>query len=346
MHVRSLAAPLTALLVLLSACGSTEKAPAPAPDEDVAARAPEADPHEGVDHTDASTCAGCHAEVVTQWQESMHARAHQDNDPVYAGMRTLRMKKQGEGVAAKCAVCHNPMAPEAPDSPAGKAGVGCGACHGEGAVADASDGRTLCLHCHDATQNPAGVAACTTGPENQEAGGAACTACHMRATDGTVTHQFLGPHRAFYQDDPSLLARAVSVDLSREGRQLTLTVANTSAHGFPTGFPGRVAAIRLVAADDASGGKPLAAPEELTFFKRYVDEAGKPTMPPFAAKLETDTRLTPGERRTVTVSLPEGTGAVRAELVYRLLAPPAAKVLGLEEAPEAQPVVVPLATDG
>ncbi len=346
MHPRTYAAPIGALLLLLSACGSPEPAPAPPPVDVAAGRAPVADPHEGVDHTDPLACAGCHAEVVTQWQESMHSRAHQDNDPVFAGMRALRMKKQGEGVAAKCARCHNPMAPEAPDSPAGEAGVGCGACHGEGAVADASDGRTVCMHCHDATKNPAGEATCTTGPENHDAGGLACTACHMRATDGTVTHQFLGPHRAYYQDDPSLLARAVSVDMARDGDQLTLTVANASGHAFPTGFPGRVAAIRLVAADDTSGGEPLAAPDELKWFKRYVDEAGKPTLPPFAAKLDLDARLQAGEIRTVTVALPKGTGPVRAELVYRLMPPPVVKALGLEGAPEARPVVVPLKTEG
>lgn len=332
--------PILAGAWLAAACGSPVPEPPPAPE--VAERA---DPHAGLDHRDPEACASCHGDVVGQWKESMHARAHQDNDPIYASMRTLRMKKQGEQVAAKCARCHNPMAPDDTESPAGKAGVSCGACHGEMAVADASDGRTVCLHCHDATKNPAGAATCTTGPENTDMGGPACATCHMRGADGAITHQFLGPHRAWYQDDPSLLARAVAVGLARDGDRLTVTVLNISGHAFPTGFPGRVAAIRLVGLNDASG-KPLAEPSELKWFKRYVDGEGKPTMPPFAEKLELDTRMAPGETREVTVDLPAGTGKVKAELVYRLLPPPAAEVLGLAEAPEAKPVVVELATEG
>ncbi len=330
--------------LLLSGCGAPSEPPeAEAP---VAVREA-ADPHEGLDHKSVDACASCHADVVGQWKESMHARAHQDNDPIFAGMRTLRMKKQGEQVAEQCVRCHNPMAPDAPGSDAGKLGVACGACHGPDAVVPEAeaDGLSLCMHCHDATKNPKDVAVCTTGPESREGGSAPCTACHMRASDGTVTHQFLGPHRAWYQSDPSFLASALSTQLKREGDQLTVTVVNTTGHAVPTGFPGRVAAIRLVGPDGAPGGKPLAAPEELTFLKRYVDDEGKPVLPPFSSKLDLDTRLKPGETRSVTVTVPESAGKVKAELVYRLVPPPAVTPLGLEGAKEAEPVAVELAVE-
>lgn len=328
------------LLLALLAC-STEPAGQPAAPDAASAATPEKAHetpeavHAGLDATDPQSCGSCHEEILAEWKQSMHSRAHHDNDPVYGAMRTLRMKKQGEAVGAKCQKCHNPMAPDAPDSPAGRAGVGCGACH-DLADVDAGkvpDERTLCMTCHEATKNAAGVAACTTGPENQEAGGLACGACHLPpAEDGRKRHLFQGPHRAWYQDDPELLKSAVHVDLVREGGTVKVAVKNTTGHGFPTGFPGRVARVRLVGSDGFQ-----AAPEELLFRKVYVDGEGKPILPPFAKELKVDSRLTPLETRSVEVEVPEGTTDLKAELVFMLLPPPAAEALGLADAPEAKP---------
>lgn len=201
------------LLVALTACGSS---PSPRPDASdaepvsaTAAEAPAQVTHASIDLDDPAQCAGCHGAVVEEWKTSMHAHAHHDNDPIYAGMRSLRMAKQGEQIAGKCAQCHNPRSPGDPDSPAGKAGVSCATCHhlaavdtsgdkkgakaltfasepvlrgphdiSEGAAAPhgvgpaapwLTDGQTVCLACHGVMKNPQGAPTCTTGSEHAEA---------------------------------------------------------------------------------------------------------------------------------------------------------------------------------
>lgn len=326
------------IALFLFAC-SSEPAGQPAP-EPAKTLAAEADPHGGIDYADPTACQSCHQAVVDEWKQSMHSRAHRSNDPIFASMRELRMMKQGEQVAEKCVRCHNPMAGEDEDAAAAKAGVSCGACHGPQAVVDEaklSDGRTVCLHCHGVAKNPQGAATCTTGAENEERGQMACVACHLPpAGDGHKAHTFRGPHRAWYQDDDSLLKEALAVSFERDGRNLKVQLTNTTGHAFPTGFPGRVAQVKLV----AEGFE--AAPDAFSFKKIYVDADGKPTMPPFAASLKQDDRIPAGGSAEATVELPEGTGPVEAQLVFRLLPPKAAEVLKLADAPEAKPVVVSL----
>jgi hypothetical protein len=320
------------LLFLTLACNTP--APTTGPEPEVTA---DVDPHAGLDYADPAACGTCHQGIVSEWEESMHARAHASKDPIFAGMSALRAEKQGEQVLEKCGKCHRPTAVDAPDSDAAKAGVSCGGCHAENALAATE---AVCQKCHAAAKNPQGAPTCTTGSENAELGGPSCVSCHMKpAEDGHAQHTFAGPHRAWYQDDPSMLKSAVAVSLKPgDDGALEVTVANTSGHGFPSGFPGRLASIRLVAGDWSE------TPESLVFKKVYVDADGKPTMPPFAAELKSDTRLTPGESRTVSVNPPADAGPVRAELVFHLIPPPAAKPLGLEGKPEAEPKVVVLAT--
>jgi len=163
-------------------------------------------PHRAaIDIEQPANCAACHSTVVGEWQQSMHSRSHHDNDPIYGGMRAVRMDKQGAHIAGKCAQCHNPRSPADTDTVAAQVGVACAACHNVAAVhsgpdrigakaiqyrdddllaagrdlppgrspahptGDAisalQDGETLCLACHNATKTLAGAAACTTGPE-------------------------------------------------------------------------------------------------------------------------------------------------------------------------------------
>jgi hypothetical protein len=326
---------------MVLACSPSERAPTASPQTVVSRPDDLGTPaaHASLDGRSVDACAGCHEAIVAEWRTSMHARAHHDRDPVYGAMRTLRMARQGDQVARKCATCHDPLDPEDPDSAAGRLGVACTACHAldDLGAATVADGRTVCLQCHAEATNPAGAPVCTTGSENAAMGGVSCASCHMPPADGHASHAFPGPHRAWYQDDPSMLARAVAVGIDRRGDELVVSVTNTSGHGFPSGFPGRVARVRLV------GDGWTAAPDALLFRKVYVDETGQPTLPPFAARLQTDSRLTPGETRTVRVPVPDAVTDVHAELVFALLPEPAAKALGITDLPEAKPVVVPLA---
>ena len=313
-------------ILTMLACGTRDAGPTPA------------DPHAGVDFASVESCSACHADAVAEWKQSMHARAHADEDPVYAAMLALRTERQGPGVARKCANCHNPLDPEDPNGAAGRLGVACGACHTAEELTSPAvgDGRTVCVSCHGVVANPAGVATCTTGAENEFVGSAACVGCHMPTKGGRRQHTFNGPHRAWLQDDPALLASAVAVVLTRGGDTVDVSVTNTTGHAFPTGFPGRVARLRLIA------GEWSAEPDELVFRKVYVGADGKPTLPPFATELQLDTRLKPGETRHLVVPVPPSvTSEVRAELEFALLPPAAVAILGLEGRPEAEPVRVP-----
>lgn len=175
-----------------------------------------------IDVDEPETCAVCHAAVYGEWTESMHARAHQDADPIFGAMRRFRLGL-GQPIEGKCANCHAPRSKVVPE--AAHTGVSCATCHniekihpGEEAggakqiefarndrMVSArniengrspvhsngpahpalADGQTLCLTCHGFHRNPAKVPVCTTGSEleqNSEAG--TCVDCHMPEVRG------------------------------------------------------------------------------------------------------------------------------------------------------------------
>jgi hypothetical protein len=390
------------LFVLLVAC---DKGPTPQNGEGGAGAETVESPSSGasvkqpaIDIEDPTSCKGCHGVIYREWTESMHSRAHHEEDPIYGAMRAFRMEKQGEHIASSCARCHNPRSPKAPDAAAGRAGVSCAACHnvaevhveegkvgvetitwdgggvmrssrdlepgaspvhGTGeALSAMQDGETLCLSCHNATKTPRGVAACTTGPEFREHGGEqTCVSCHMPEVEGAAgavgrqerhaSHQFLGPHRAWYQDDPSFLESGLDVSAAFVGDALEVTLVNQSAHGFPSGFPGRLVIVKVVG-EDAKGGAvwknvtdmPMAEHPDSMLNKVYHDAEGEPVPAAFSVKLARDNRLKPDETRTITYAIPANVRAVQVSVVYRLLPPKLAKVLGLAEREEATPRVI------
>lgn len=314
----------------------------------------------------------------------MHARAHHKNDPIYAGIRRLRIAKEGEAIQAACTGCHTPRAASLTD-PRAERGVSCATCHntikvnpeahGRAALTfdlrgglfgphDVTpgnnvahptgvasrfiqDGQTLCLACHGLVEGPTGVPICTTGPERAAAAPSdeTCVSCHMPKVDkpsGKVSrypthrsHIFHGPHRAWYQDDLSHMKGAVELSAVFEGDQLLVTLQNRTGHGFPSGFPGRMAWLAL-----SSTGEPAwkAGPDAAVgamMNKKYVDAEGKPTLAPWAVKLAADTRLKPDEKRVLRFAVPAHIKAVRATLSMRLLPPPLADKLGLRAELEA-----------
>jgi hypothetical protein len=384
------------VVLTLAACGTSEPPPTATPAvADASPQATEAAHPSGLNLDDPTTCAPCHAQVVAEWKTAMHARAHHDEDPVYAGMRSLRMKKQGDQVAGKCAQCHNPRAPEAPDSPAGRAGVSCATCHHLAAVDTSgtvkgakaltfaegdvlrgphtipaeraagaphglgpeapwlTDGQSVCLACHGAMKNPQGVPTCTTGPEHAQAEGApGCTTCHMPEVAGSSgavsprdthrSHAFHGPHD-LWRGETDFMATAVDLSATLDGTTLTATLVNQASHGMPSAFPGRVVLVHATGTD-ASGqqvwtnfeGDPMKEDREAVLNKVYVDAEGKPTLPPFSARLASDTRLRPDETRTLSWTVPDTVVSATVALKYRLVPPKAVGPLGLEGLPEAE----------
>ena len=322
------------LVVLVMGFTGCKEAPAPDPAPDVTAESP-------VDIDDPQSCAPCHEAVVAEWQESMHARAHDTRDPIYAGVRGIRAKKEGAEIQRACAPCHTPRFGGDLDSPAAPVGVGCAGCHAVQAVKTSHDGhgaaaligttdgtllgphdvtrgvspahgtgpapahmkdsRPLCLTCHEALSSPTGIAMCTTGPEHRATGTeSSCVDCHMPEVDGPSgsvstarathrSHRFVGPHRAWYQDDPSQLAAAASLEGTLADTRLTVTITNKTGHAMPTGFPGRQAML-LIVGKDAAGAEVWRPEAPIVYGKRYVTAEGKPTLAPYAAKLASDTR--------------------------------------------------------
>lgn len=387
--------PLALLSVLLACGGAPPAGEEVSPAEPAEAKAAVNPEHAGVDLDDPNSCAACHGTIVQEWQASMHASAHHDKDPIYGAMRSLRMARQGEQVARKCAVCHTPRDTEDDTSAAAQHGVSCATCHhatsiGEGQGAKAitwadgpvlrgpkdlppgaspvhgtgpaaphlTDGKTMCLACHDATRTPSDQPACTTGPELAEsATDETCVSCHMPAVDtpngamdkdGTHrAHIFAGPHRAWYQGDPSILQQAVDLSATLDDGGVHITLANRSGHAFPTGFPGRMALVAATGQDAAGevvwkawGADPMTERPDAVLNKVYVDADGKPVMPPFSDKLARDNRLKPDETRTLDWEVPAEVATVDVKLVYRLAPPPAMKALDLMEAPESAPKTI------
>jgi len=227
--------------------------------------------------------------------------------------------------------------------------------HGVGdAPAHMTDGSSLCLACHEATSTPSGAAACTTGPEHVALdGGVACVTCHMPRVEGPsgpvsaradhASHDFFGPHHAWNPDSPDFLGAAVSMSAALSGQTASITLRNQAGHGFPTGFPGRLAVV-VVKGLDADGqvvwknfeADPMAESPSSVLNKVYVNAAGAPVPAAFSESLKRDNRLTPGETRELTYTVPATVAVVEATLVFRLLPPPLAEALSLSEAPEAQ----------
>lgn len=212
-----------------------------------------------------------------------------------------------------------------------------------------ADGTSLCLACHDATTNGSGVAACTTGPEHAEGQGASCTSCHMPDADGPNgvvstrpthrSHRFPGAHAPLHGDE-TFLATALDLALDDRSDPMVVTVTNRTGHAFPTGFPGRVA--QLVVKGNAADVTWTSPPDlpGTRWGKVYVDADGKPVAAPFSVALKEDTRLRPGETRTIAIPRPTGVDGFRAEVHLRLLPPPLATTLGLDGTPVARPVLV------
>lgn len=203
----------------------------------------------------------------------------------------------------------------------------------------------VCMGCHEKRSNPHGTPLCRTGQEyRSKENFIACQACHMavvsvpkmdkgQAVPGefvTVTdHSMAGGH------DAKMITRGLALEMAtaRAGDKLkvTVTVRNRLPHAYPTGAPFRNFFIKL-AAYDREGKElwknykvhPIKDDPKAAFWYTLGDEAGKPTMPPKATQVLSDSRLAPNETRTLEYEIPlaAGTAIVRAEALYDLMLPP------------------------
>ncbi|MCL4402316.1 MAG: hypothetical protein M1436_06615, partial [Acidobacteria bacterium] len=194
----------------------------------------------------------------------------------------------------------------------------------------------ICAPCHE-YKNALGFPVLTTYSEWSKSAyagqGRECQSCHMGAVAGSVVdprvkrtsmakinlHQMPGSH-SLAQLNSTIRAQ---LNAWREGDQLKVTVDvyNTGAgHYVPTGSPMRQLILEVRA--DSYSGKHFRA--ERIYSRRVADQHGAEIHSEDAAfmkaaKVLSDTRLAPGEKRTETFAFAIPPGAqtqVRANLWY------------------------------
>ncbi|MBF0187623.1 MAG: cytochrome c family protein [Magnetococcales bacterium] len=189
-----------------------------------------------------------------------------------------------------------------------------------------------CLGCHDQRKNPNGVPLCSTGPELVASGNSiTCQSCHMPISGGFADHTMGGGHT------PAMLKRGIVFDLTAKaaeaGVETRIRMKNNLPHNYPTGAPFRNVFIVLTAMD-AKGevlwknftNSPFTEDKKGILMLKLADDAGKPAPPPKATKIAGDSRLKPGEERSIAYMIPvNGVAKIRAELRYALLTPPLVK---------------------
>jgi hypothetical protein len=195
---------------------------------------------------------------------------------------------------------------------------------------------TLCSACHE-YKNGAGLAVLTTYSEwknsNYARQGKQCQSCHMNRVAGDVVdprvartqHAQVNLHQMPGSHSLEQLTRAVKAQLFawREGENVRVKVDlvnQLAGHYFPTGSPLRQLVLQ-VQADSYAGGQ---FHEERVLTRTVADQQGTVLNREHlvfvkGAKVVSDTRLAPGEKRSESFSfaMPAGKQAqIRATLVY------------------------------
>jgi hypothetical protein len=273
------------------------------------------------------TCLGCHAPVAVQ-----------------TGDLALINKVSWEGVT--CDFCHGirdvSLAGQNPSAHVQFTHVKAGPMKdsvstGHGTEHSALHSTSaLCAPCHE-YRNAGGFPVLTTYSEWKESGHAAegkqCQSCHMYSVDGDVVDARIKRSRGFRVNLHQMpgshsieqLGRTIRAQLAavREGEEVKVTVDVTNhgaGHYVPTGSPLRQLVLE-VRAEQQPGGRFR---EERVYTRRIADDKGTPLEREHAvfmrgARVLSDTRLSPGEKRTETFVFPAPPGVrtrVRATFWY------------------------------
>ncbi len=185
----------------------------------------------------------------------------------------------------------------------------------------------LCLGCHERRNNPNGVPLCNTGEEFSSSGNFNCQQCHMPVTNGFADHTMPGGHVQ------PMVERGVIMLLhtQKEGDEILAQVElqNMLPHNMPTGAPFRNLFLKITAYNamgqplwQNAQQHPIRDDPQAMLMLRLLDDNDKPAPPPKATKQGEDSRLRPGEIRTLRYRIPQySVAVVRAELYYDLLLP-------------------------
>jgi hypothetical protein len=206
-----------------------------------------------------------------------------------------------------------------------------------------------CWGCHDKRKNFHGTPLCLTGAEYAKGESYAnCQACHMaivtvpKRKDGKVLpgeYVSIADHTMAGGHDDKMITRgiAMTMDTQQVGAVIKarLTLRNRLPHSYPTGAPFRNMYIRIAAYDEKGNElwknyktHPIKDDPKSAFWYSIGDvEKRKPTSPPFATGVLSDTRLAPNEVRELEYEIPvtDAVAIIRAEALYDLLLPPIKK---------------------
>ncbi|MBF0155349.1 MAG: cytochrome c family protein [Magnetococcales bacterium] len=210
----------------------------------------------------------------------------------------------------------------------------------------------ICLGCHQTMINPQKVPVCTIGDlllgkevkevkvkgkevkETRDVVAPTCQSCHMPVLNGFASHEILGGH------DPEKVRKSVAVTVSARdvGGKIdtTVTLKNTLLHSMPSSAPFRNMVLKVSAFNDKGEvvwtnfkENPDKEDPQAFMILKLLNNEGHPVMPPQATKIGADTRLKPGEKRTLSYSVPAaGVKTVRVELFYNLMTKPMIEKIG------------------
>lgn len=216
----------------------------------------------------AAACETCHAAIAGEWRASFHRTAF--TDATFQASLALEEPKEH----AFCTRCHAPAATA--EARGGVAvGVDCVACHASAhanasASAHANANASTCGGCHEFTFDdgrPDLVQETVSEHAASIYAGVECAECHMPVHDGHKDHRFVSGHA------PARIARAVHVDVAREGAgangkasTLRVVIRVDAGHAFPTGDMFRRA--RLVLFAEGARGQ-IVADAERTFGRTW-----------------------------------------------------------------------------
>jgi hypothetical protein len=267
-------------------------------------------------------CGMCHREIAQEWLNSLHAQAFQDT-------RFLEEAKHETDAEGKCFTCHAPQAVRAKGigqtpgfrTDLREVGVDCSVCHvdlkgkvhapfrsGMGAHETEADPQhkteALCASCHEAFGTVSEFKQTAFAKQGQT-----CATCHMPKVKRPVveggTPKMVASHTWLGGNSPAMLKKAVKLDatVAPDGTMTAKITSVGAGHKFPTGIHYREAVL-LVTVTDASG-KEVASKREILSDKT---KAGG-----------TDTRINPGETRTVTIPTGVTSGTFTAALLYKIM---------------------------
>lgn len=197
------------------------------------------------------SCASCHAEIAREWDKSMHHASF--DDPIF------RASYEREP-ARFCVDCHAPedKSGEGRSNRLASLGTACTSCHAtfhekQKSVATCNGchefsfpGRESSARLEDKMQRTLAEHAQSSMHDVE------CTSCHMPVVNGHKSHVFGGGN------DPAWLRSALDVKTSREGDNVTITIApGNVAHAVPTGDLFRRLFVGIEKSDGTRDGKPM-----------------------------------------------------------------------------------------